>query len=61
MRRVPWTAALPLFLVLAATSATGDKLYTWTDDKGEWHISQTPPPEGVEVKDVLDYTPPLSP
>jgi len=44
-----------LFFVTAELSA--DKLYTWTDEKGNLHISETPPPKTARTKDVMTYKP----
>ena len=52
---------LKLFLLIltlicsGAFNVSADRLYTWTDDKGETHITQkAPPPNGV-LKDIMDY------
>ena len=44
-----------LFLVNAELSA--DKLYTWTDEKGNLHITQQPPPKTARTKNVMTYQP----
>ena len=43
---------------LWALNGHSERLYTWTDENGEWVISQTPPPPDVQIKDVINYTPP---
>jgi hypothetical protein len=50
------TAVLIFFCFNAAVS-NADKLYIWTDKSGETHITQEPPPEGVQSNSVIDYTP----
>lgn len=30
------------------------RVYKWQDDKGNWHVSDTPPPEGTAVE-IRDY------
>ena len=44
-----------LFFVTAELSA--DKLYTWTDEKGNVHITENPPPKNAKTKDVMTYQP----
>ena len=44
-----------LFFVTAELSA--DKLYTWTDEKGNLHITETPPPKAARTKAVMSYKP----
>ena len=44
-----------LFFVTAELSA--DKLYTWTDEKGNLHITEHPPPKNAKTKDVMTYQP----
>ena len=44
-----------LFFVTGELSA--DKLYTWTDEKGNLHITEHPPPETAKSKDVMTYRP----
>ena len=44
-----------LFFVTAELSA--DKLYTWTDEKGNLHITETPPPKAARTKEVMSYKP----
>jgi hypothetical protein len=44
-----------IFLANAALSA--DKLYTWTDENGNLHITQNPPPKNAKLDDVMTYKP----
>ena len=44
-----------LFFVNAELSA--DRLYTWTDAKGNLHITEHPPPKAARTKDVMTYQP----
>ena len=44
-----------LFFVTADLSA--DKLYTWTDEKGNLHITEHPPLKNAKTKDVMTYQP----
>ena len=44
-----------IFLFLLAFSAQAGKVYTWTDENGNLHITNTPPPKNAKVKDVLPY------
>jgi FtsZ-interacting cell division protein ZipA len=36
---------------------TADKVYTWTDENGNLHITQVPPPKKAKLKDTMDYQP----
>ncbi len=31
------------------------QVYTWTDDKGNLHVTDTPPPSKSKIKDTLEY------
>ncbi len=48
-----------IICVLLATlfSATlfAGQVYTWTDEKGNLHVTDTPPPAKAKVKDTLEY------
>ena len=35
-----------------------DTVYTWTDENGNLHITQDPPPKKAELKETMDYQPP---
>ena len=43
------------FFMTAALTA--DTVYTWTDENGNLHITQDPPPKKAELKDTMDYQP----
>lgn len=50
-----------LTLLIIATwiwtpNGLADRVYIWTDDKGESHITQHPPPQNGKLKEVMDYT-----
>jgi len=45
-----------LSFVMTAELAA-DKVYTWTDEKGNLHITQDPPPKKAELKETMDYEP----
>jgi hypothetical protein len=36
---------------------TADKVYTWTDENGNLHITQDPPPKKAKLKETMDYQP----
>ena len=44
-----------IFLANAPLSA--DQIYTWTDENGNLHITQTPPPEHAKLNNVMTYKP----
>ena len=41
----------------AASGLMADKVYTWTDENGNLHITEQPPPKNARVKDVIQYKP----
>jgi hypothetical protein len=43
------------FVVTAELAA--DKVYTWTDENGNLHITQEPPPKKAKLKETMDYQP----
>jgi hypothetical protein len=45
-----------LSFVMTAELAA-DKVFTWTDENGNLHITQDPPPKKAELKDTMDYQP----
>lgn len=45
------------FLVYNNAISAAEKVYTWIDEKGVTHITETPPPPDARLKDVLEYTP----
>jgi hypothetical protein len=52
------TAPIMLGLLLCwVANAYADRLYTWTDAKGQTHITQDPPPDTAKVVDTIDYSP----
>lgn len=42
---------------LVCGAATAAKFYRWTDENGVTHYTQTPPPEGVQSKEVRTLGP----
>ena len=44
----------------SASGLLAGSIYTWTDKNGAVHITETPPPPGAAVEDVMS-TPPESP
>ena len=50
--------AITIFCTIISFShLNAAKIYTWTDAKGNLHMSEEPPPENAKIKDVVDYTP----
>lgn len=45
-----------LSFVMTAELAA-DTVYTWTDEKGNLHITQEPPPNKAKIKETMDYQP----
>ena len=46
-----------LVMGIISAGAGADSIYTWTDAKGQTHITQEPPPPGAKLKDTIDYVP----
>jgi hypothetical protein len=44
------------FFMTAALTA--DTVYTWTDENGNLHITQDPPPKEAKLKETMDHQPP---
>ena len=44
-----------IFCIFAASITGAQKLYTWTDEDGNLHITQDPPPKSARVEDVVKY------
>ena len=49
------------FIIVFFFATTGplsaDKVYTWTDKDGHLHITDEPPPEGANVRNIITYKP----
>jgi hypothetical protein len=46
-----------LLLSFVTAELSADKLYTWTDEKGNLHITEHPPPKNAKTMDVMTYQP----
>lgn len=46
-----------MLLISVSAELYADKLYTWTDEKGNLHITETPPPKTARNQDVMTYQP----
>ena len=44
-------------LLFVTAELSADKLYTWTDEKGNVHITQDPPPKNAKTMKVMTYQP----
>ena len=56
MKKYPLPMALAMvFLFILTFSAEAGKVYTWTDEHGNLHITNTPPPKQAKIKEVLPY------
>ncbi len=49
--------AMILLCILPAIGSDAGKVYTWTDEKGVTHITETPPPANARNRDVIEYVP----
>ena len=47
------SATIFIFCIFAASITGAQKLYTWTDENGNLHITQEPPPKSAKVEDVV--------
>jgi len=43
--------------LLPAFGSSAGQVYTWTDEKGVTHITETPPPPNATDRDVIKYVP----
>lgn len=50
MRGIHWRWAIAVLPFLWVGMAQAQKIYQWTDEKGQVHFSQRPPPEGVQAE-----------
>ena len=50
--------ALPGLLLLLPALASAASVYTWTDDRGVTHFSETPPPDSMADTRRLEINPP---
>ena len=56
MKKYPLPMVLAMvFLFILTFSAEAGKVYTWTDEHGNLHITNTPPPKQAKIKEVLPY------
>ena len=46
-----------IFFFATTGLLSADKVYTWTDKDGNVHITDQPPPEGANVREVTTYKP----
>ncbi|MBW2436200.1 MAG: DUF4124 domain-containing protein [Deltaproteobacteria bacterium] len=44
-----------LLVAIFNTNLFGGQVYTWTDENGNLHVTDTPPPARAKVKDTLEY------
>jgi hypothetical protein len=50
--------SLVIFMcLLPVLGSNAGKVYTWTDEKGVTHITETPPPPNARDRDVIEYVP----
>ena len=49
--------AVIILLLLPAIGSDAGRIYTWTDEKGVTHITETPPPPNARDRDVIEYVP----
>jgi hypothetical protein len=54
-------ACLPIFLTLSVSFASAAQVYTWVDDSGVTHFSETPPAERTTDTQLIDITPTEAP
>ena len=49
--------AVFFLIVFPVLGSDAGRIYTWTDDKGVTHITETPPPPNARDRDVIEYVP----
>lgn len=52
---------LPILLTLSVSFASAAQVYTWVDDSGVTHFSETPPAEHIADTQLIDITPTEAP
>jgi hypothetical protein len=57
MKNWPYPIIIILAMCMLCLNAGADSIYTWTDAKGQTHITQEPPPQGARLKDTIEYVP----
>ena len=56
MNKHPILLALAMiFLFVLTFDAEAGQVYTWTDEHGNLHITDSPPPKSAKIKDVIQY------
>jgi hypothetical protein len=48
---------IAVWAVFFVSASHAGQLFTWTDEKGNLHITDTPPPESARTMDAIQYTP----
>lgn len=51
------TGILIILSFVMTAELAADKVYTWTDENGNLHITQDPPPKKAKLKETMDYQP----
>jgi hypothetical protein len=49
------TAIIILTSLFTASMTGAQKLYTWTDEKGNLHITEDPPPKTAKIEETVTY------
>jgi hypothetical protein len=52
---------LPILLTLSISFACAAQVYSWVDDSGVTHFSETPPPERADDTQIIDIAPTPAP
>ena len=52
-----YMTSLVLLVMSVPIIADAGKIYTWVDEKGVTHITETPPPVGGKLENVMEYQP----
>ena len=48
-------AAILIFCIFAASMTGAQTLYTWTDENGNLHITEKPPPKTAKIEEKVNY------
>ena len=57
MRLIFYIFVLLCGLCFAVSAPQAASVYLWTDESGRMHITEGPPPEGGQLRDMFDYEP----
>ena len=57
MKTLFYIISIALLVLTIPVMSVAGKIYTWIDEKGVTHITETPPPVGGKLDSVMEYQP----